>query len=602
MWGDTTHSELPKIVKGLSLRSLLKTTFDTSCHREKTAEDVAKQAAAQLTCLLKQLRAVGRQLAKNSNEHMELKKRIKGTESAIDALEALAGDTPDAAAIIATYNTGANDAGLTDNAFDSTADGNTVTTETADQSTEVAAAISSNRELKHLLRKHGLERYLFHHGHRLIGVDGASDDDDDDESRSRVVQTSPLLPPLSDPINRVRGTRNADLVEGYVLNKKVIQHSAVPYFYAGESAVCSRRLPLVCLSRECPSWGMCSNNVVPFTEKNCSGPPVQPTGCRCIPTARIEDTLASVRHEGPKLNIWHMLFGFDLEWLTVGQAWDGGVPNGGSSEDDDGDGSSSSSVASAILVAIEKTYGSSPRKLLEANSQVFVPGVAGVFYTNLMQESGGGTPGFAKKNTATLSRAISNMVVKEIDPVTLPALEKMVLQKSIYESHPNYLVNTARKGRSAVVLEGFLEEVAQVAYNYNCESEGVRPYPTLDTTVSRTFQLVAQPHGGSGLPNADPACFTLVEGASAAVELSETIHVTLPIVHSLKELVESAPPTSDFDATDGTITDEELAATNYFESLRNRKGAIASYWTGAGEECPPFTDITGISTSSGSHS
>jgi hypothetical protein len=49
------------------------------------------------------------------------------------------------------------------------------------------------------------------------------------------------------------------------------------------------------------------------------------------------------------------------------------------------------------------------------------------------------------------------------------------------------------------------------------------------------FELSATPRAGSGLPKTTHHHHhkTLVEGASAAVELVETIRVTLPLTHSL---------------------------------------------------------------------
>ena len=142
---------------------------------------------------------------------------------------------------------------------------------------------------------------------------------------------------------------------------------------------------------------------------------------------------------------------------------------------------------------------------------------------------------FSKKNAATAAREISEMVVAEMQPITLPIRSKMTLQQDIFDSCPNYMIPQLSKGNHMlpVVLKALKEKIDQTAYDYNCDDGSEPAKNTVDATVSRMFELSATPRAGSGLPKTTDQEKTLIEGASAAVELVETIRVTLPLTHSL---------------------------------------------------------------------
>lgn len=506
---------LPKITKDTTLMSLFTSVLNTRCDGVKSDDanadaKLAKQAITQLDCVIPQMELVKRKLTDTPKTNTETRIKIlehirhhlgkwKPDNDVADATDDSTTKTEDTA-----YNAGPDD-------------GTALTgKDKFDRSVSVTEDNTNRKRLIHMINRAGLEN--------LLRVDH--------NAISRVVQTSPPLPPHSDPINKIRGTRNLDLVEGYVLNRSSVQHGSTPYYYAGEVAVCKRQIPLVCLSRECPSWGMDNNNVVPFIEKNCGVVPDVPRVCKCIPRTRIEDTLANLRAAGPVFDIGTMLFGIDMRWIYDQLATEAGV------ESDE------------LIKAFEKVIGNNYRKAFEKNSQVFVPGVAGAFYTNLMKsdDEDAKTYDFSKRNAATAAREISEMVVAEMQPITLPIRSKMTLQQDIFDSCPNYMIPQLSKGNHMlpVVLKALKEKIDQTAYDYNC-NDGPEPATNIvDATISRMFELSATPRAGSGLPKTTDQEKTLVEGASAAVELVETIRVTLPLTYSLND---KADHLDDDDAT-----------------------------------------------------
>jgi len=497
---------LPKITENTTLMSLFASVLNTRRDGRRAESDdakLAKQAITQLDCVIPQMELVKRKLAKETDKNasetriqilIHIQDELRVWKPANDVVTAVDPNTVDADTVDAdsAYNDGPDGATLTGN----------------DEFNRNINSTDENKDrqrLIHMISRAGLKN--------LLNVD--------DNTISRVVQTFPALPPHSDPINKIRGTRNLDLVEGYVLNKSSMQHGSTPYYYAGEVAVCKRQLPLVCLSRECPSWGMDNNNVVPFIEKHCGevpDVPDVPCVCKCIPRTRIEDTLANIRAEGPVFDISTMLFGIDMRWI-----YDQLVASVSKDE---------------LTKAFEKVVGNNYRKAFEKNSQVFVPGVAGAFYTNLMKHDDEDVPiEFSKRNAATAAREISEMVVAEMQPITLPIRSKMTLQQDIFDSCPNYMIPQLSKGNHMlpVVLKALKEKIDQTAYDYNC-NDGSNPATNIvDATISRMFELSATPRAGSGLPKTTHYHKTLVEGASAAVELVETIRVTLPLTHSLND-------------------------------------------------------------------
>ena len=494
---------LPKIHEDTTLMSLFTSVLNTRCDVKSDDTDatdanakLAKQAITQLDCVIPQMELVKRKLTTITKTKAE--ERIKILRHIQDSLRKwkLDNDVEVAADDSATK--------VEDDAYNTVYDGTAL--KGHDVFTRVADLTDGNKDrqrLIHMINRAGLEN--------LLNVN--------DTSISRVVQTSPPLPPHSDPINKIRGTRNLDLVEGYVLNRSSVQHGSTPYYYAGEVAVCKRQIPLVCLSRECPSWGMDNNNVVPFIEKPCGVVPDVPRVCKCIPRTRIEDTLANIRAEGPVFDISTMLFGIDMRWIHDQLVIDASVDE------------------SKLNKAFEKVVGNNYRKAFEKNSQVFVPGVAGAFYTNLMKsdDEDANDYDFSKRNAATVAREISEMVVAEMQPITLPIRSKMTLQQDIFDSCPNYMIPQLSKGNHMlpVVLKALKEKIDQTAYDYN---HGSKPATNIvNATISRMFELSATPRAGSGLPKTTHHHHhkTLVEGASAAVELVETIRVTLPLTHSL---------------------------------------------------------------------
>ena len=496
---------LPKIHEDTTLMSLFTSVLNTRCDVKSDDTDatdanakLAKQAITQLDCVIPQMELVKRKLTTITKTKAE--ERIKILRHIQDSLRKwkLDNDVEVAADDSATK--------VEDDAYNTVYDGTAL--KGHDVFTRVADLTDGNKDrqrLIHMINRAGLEN--------LLNVN--------DTSISRVVQTSPPLPPHSDPINKIRGTRNLDLVEGYVLNRSSVQHGSTPYYYAGEVAVCKRQIPLVCLSRECPSWGMDNNNVVPFIEKPCGVVPDVPRVCKCIPRTRIEDTLANIRAEGPVFDISTMLFGIDMRWIHDQLVIDASVDE------------------SKLNKAFEKVVGNNYRKAFEKNSQVFVPGVAGAFYTNLMKsdDEDANDYDFSKRNAATVAREISEMVVAEMQPITLPIRSKMTLQQDIFDSCPNYMIPQLSKGNHMlpVVLKALKEKIDQTAYDYN---HGSKPATNIvNATISRMFELSATPRAGSGLPKTTHHHHhkTLVEGASAAVELVETIRVTLPLTHSLND-------------------------------------------------------------------
>ena len=496
---------LPKIHEDTTLMSLFTSVLNTRCYVKSDDTDatdanakLAKQAITQLDCVIPQMELVKRKLT--STPKTKAEERIKILRHIQDSLRKwkLDNDVEVAADDSATK--------VEDDAYNTVYDGTAL--KGHDVFTRVADLTDGNKDrqrLIHMINRAGLEN--------LLNVN--------DTSISRVVQTSPPLPPHSDPINKIRGTRNLDLVEGYVLNRSSVQHGSTPYYYAGEVAVCKRQIPLVCLSRECPSWGMDNNNVVPFIEKPCGVVPDVPRVCKCIPRTRIEDTLANIRAEGPVFDISTMLFGIDMRWIHDQLVIDASVDE------------------SKLNKAFEKVVGNNYRKAFEKNSQVFVPGVAGAFYTNLMKsdDEDANDYDFSKRNAATVAREISEMVVAEMQPITLPIRSKMTLQQDIFDSCPNYMIPQLSKGNHMlpVVLKALKEKIDQTAYDYN---HGSKPATNIvNATISRMFELSATPRAGSGLPKTTHHHHhkTLVEGASAAVELVETIRVTLPLTHSLND-------------------------------------------------------------------
>lgn len=492
---------LPKITENTTLMSLFASVLNTRRDGRRAESDdakLAKQAITQLDCVIPQMELVKRKLT--STQQTKAEERIQILMHIQDKLRVWKSDND----LVTAADPNTVDA---DSAYnDGPPDGATLT----GNDDEFIRNINSTdgdkdrQRLIHMIDRAGLKN--------LLSVD--------DNTISRVVQTFPALPPHSDPINKIRGTRNLDLVEGYVLNKSSMQHGSTPYYYAGEVAVCKRQLPLVCLSRECPSWGMDNNNVVPFIERHCGEVPDVPRVCKCIPRTRIEDTLANIRAEGPVFDISTMLFGIDMRWI-----YDQLVSNATVSKDE-------------LIKAFEKVVGNNYRKAFEKNSQVFVPGVAGAFYTNLMKHDDEDVPiEFSKRNAATAAREISEMVVAEMQPITLPIRSKMTLQQDIFDSCPNYMIPQLSKGNHMlpVVLKALKEKIDQTAYDYNCNDESNPATNIVDATISRMFELSATPRAGSGLPKTTHHHKTLVEGASAAVELVETIRVTLPLTHSLND-------------------------------------------------------------------
>lgn len=490
---------LPKITKSTTIMSLFNSVLNTRCdgrHAESDDKKLAMQAITQLVCVIPQM-----ELVKNNLKDGDDKTKSENTINVLNIIR-------DHLEKWTTKNDVAEDndeeTAAADTAYNDQLQQINATNYIFNRNTTVLGEDNSRKRLMWLISRAGLKN--------LLSVD--------DNTISRVVQTFPALPPHSDPINKIRGTRNLDLVEGYVLNKSSMQHGSTPYYYAGEVAVCKRQLPLVCLSRECPSWGMDNNNVVPFIEKHCGKIPDAQRGCRCIPRTRIEDTLANLRAAGPVFDIGTMLFGIDMRWI-----YDQLVVGACVSKDE-------------LIKAFEKVVGNNYRKAFEKNSQVFVPGVAGAFYTNLMKHDDEDVPiEFSKRNAATAAREISEMVVAEMQPITLPIRSKMTLQQDIFDSCPNYMIPQLSKGNHMlpVVLKALKEKIDQTAYDYNC-NDGSNPATNIvDATISRMFELSATPRAGSGLPKTTHHHKTLVEGASAAVELVETIRVTLPLTHSLND-------------------------------------------------------------------
>lgn len=340
------------------------------------------------------------------------------------------------------------------------------------------------------------------------------------DSIARIVQTFPSLPPASDPINKVKGTRNKDLVDAYVLNKRETQYSDTPYFYRGEAAVCRRQLPLVCVSRECPSWGMDLNNVVPFVEK-CH--PSQPPSskCSCAPWVHMEDVVARVREDYHEYTLAEMLLGLpnneSLHVINIGV-------HGGADTTADLDPTVLETVGNSVSGI------TSIRSLLERHSQIFVPGVAGAFYTNLLhcEDDAVCTTDIEKRNDATVARRIANLVVDEMKPVALPVSSEMVLQQEIFDSCPNLMIPQLSRQRSIqlpAVLKALREEIAMK--EYQCNEDESSESRSVSATVARMFGLDAVPKAGSGLQRNERDPETLVEGASAAVEFVEQIDISI---------------------------------------------------------------------------
>ena len=368
---------------------------------------------------------------------------------------------------------------------------------------------------------------------------------------SRVIQTYPLLPPPSDPINRISGTRNADLIEGYVMNKPEIQHQSTPYYYRGGAAICSRRLPLVGLSRECPSWNTEANNVVPFVECSCgASPPPLPTTCSCKPATRIESVLALVRKSGPQLDLATMLLGFNVNWLANVV---------------EGHGDLLGSV-SIYYAAAQKAMGStSIRDVLESNSQVFIPGAAGAFYTNLMEaqdtadDLGNLPASFYKGTDSRTAREIADAVIGD---QSIPITAKLALQQRIVDGAANQMVVPVGRKEKPVELQALLatklavqEEADRVATNYNAKSND--PVNTFTASVSRMYELDPVSPAGVAL-----------EGRSVGVQLINKIAVTVPLTYSLKACVADAVAAASKDDHSATETALSIAITAHVEEGR----------------------------------
>jgi hypothetical protein len=377
---------------------------------------------------------------------------------------------------------------------------------------------------------------------------------------SRVIQTYPLLPPMSDPLNRFRGTRNADLIEGYVMNKPEIQHQATPYYYRGGAAICSRRLPLVGLSRECPPWDPQANNVVPFVECSCgASPPPLPTTCSCKPATRIESVLALIRKSGPQLDLATMLLGFNVNWLANVVEGDGNL----------------SGSASIYYAAARKAMGStSIRDVLESNSQVFIPGAAGAFYTNLMvacdeaDDLGTLPASFYQSTDSRTARKIADAVIGD---QSIPITAKLALQQRIVDGAANQMVVPVGRREKSVELQALLatklavqEEADQLAANYDAKSNN--PVNTFTASVSRMYELDPVSPAGVAL-----------EGRSVGVQLVDNIVVTLPLTYSLKDKVADAVATASDDVHSATEDALNVAIAAHEEAGTDRANANSAY-------------------------
>lgn len=390
---------------------------------------------------------------------------------------------------------------------------------------------------------------------------------------SRVIQTYPLLPPMSDPLNRFRGTRNADLIEGYVMNKPEIQHQATPYYYRGGAAICSRRLPLVGLSRECPPWDPQANNVVPFEECSCgASPPPLPTTCSCKPATRIESVLALVRKSGPQLDLATMLLGFNVNWLANVVEGDDNLL----------------SSTSTYYAAAQKAMGStSIRDVLESNSQVFIPGAAGAFYTNLMvacdeaDDLGTLPASFYQGTDSRTARKIADAVIGD---QSIPITAKLALQQRIVDGAANQMVVPVGRREKPVELQALLatklavqEEADQLAANYDAKSN---PVNTFTASVSRMYEL--DPISPAGVA---------LEGRSVGVQLVDNIVVTVPLTYSLKDKVADAVATASgvHSATEQALT---AAIAAHVQAGAERDTVYAAYQTALAEQAADDTGNT----------
>lgn len=389
-------------------------------------------------------------------------------------------------------------------------------------------------------------------------------DSDRTPALSRVIQTYPLLPPSSDPINRIRGTRNADIMEAYAMNKAGIQQQATPYYYRGGAAVCNRRLPLVGLSRECPSWNPEANNVVPFVECNCeASPPPLPTTCSCKPTPRIESVLALVRKSGPQLDLATMLLGFNVNWLA------------NVVED--------LANASIYYTAAQKAIGYTIiRDALESNSQVFIPGAAGAFYTNLMeaQDTSDTLPAcFYQGNDSKTARAIAERVV---EGQSIPITTKIALQQRIFDRAANQMVAPAANSGSALpaVALAVQEEAHQVAADYDAANN---PINTFTASVSRMYELDPVSPAGVAL-----------EGRSVGVQLVDNIVVTVPLTYSLKDKVADALAAASDNDHSTTSQALDAAKTVHTDAVTDHTDANTAYQVALAAQAADTTNDTAL--------
>ena len=235
----------------------------------------------------------------------------------------------------------------------------------------------------------------------------------------------------------------------------------------------------------------------------------------------MEDVVARVREDHHEYTLAEMLLGFpnhDLLDLINKKVYAG--------TDD----------AAPLNQAILDTVGNSVkgttsiRSRLERHSQIFVPGVAGAFYTNLLdcKDDAVDTALMTKRNDATVARRIANLVVDEMKPVALPVSSEMVLQQEIFDSCPNLMIPQLSRQRSIqlpAVLKALREEIAMK--EYQCNEDESSESRSVSATVARMFGLDAVPKAGSGLQRNEIHTETLVEGASAAVEFVEQIDISI---------------------------------------------------------------------------
>ena len=352
---------------------------------------------------------------------------------------------------------------------------------------------------------------------------------------SVVVQTaSPSLP--SSLEQRTRATRNIDLVAGYIASKSKTASFATPPHYAGSTPVCKQLLPLICLSRECASWDMDLNNVVPM-EEPCNPLSIPKHPCSCVSRVDIDTTLHNIRSSNIELHLEEMLFGKDSVSIAHGR-----VHCLVACSDDD-------AACKTVDDAFDAVEGSSPCSvsgLLESNCMVFTPGIAGMFYTNLLQPTSDVATDFGRQTDLAIARCIEH-TVQEAIPVHISAKTEMRFRKAIYAGAPGYIMDTQPQTSIERQVPGsgylriqsdfgyggadFGDQLEKACYDFDTCAKSNRhrsiPPPTIDQSVSRLYVLGVAPVTAS--PTGDAS----VPTTSAGVQYKATIHVEIPIQYGL---------------------------------------------------------------------